>query len=141
MISNPIKRRGHARLITTAILLGATQATWADASSTTDCDVHAAAMVAEMKASAKTPMSEQEITLVRDTARKSCLAQRGGAPAASSAVAPAPVVSAAPAPAPAPATASKAKADNSFFGTLGAIFSGPTERKPGNQRLLDRSQH
>lgn len=141
MIHNPIKGRGPARFIMTAMLLGATHVTLADAVSATGCDVHAAAMVAEMKASAKMPMSDQEIALVRETARKSCLAQNGGAPAAAASVAPAASAMPAPTPTQASAPAVKAKSDNSFFGTLGAIFSGPTERKPGNQRLLDRSQH
>lgn len=126
--------RRCARLVALASLLGATAGAWADAA--TNCDVHAAAMVAEMKASAATPMTDQEISLVRETARKSCLAQNGAAAPA----APMAPVAATQAPkAAAPATQSKS--DNSFLGTLGAIFSGPTDRKPGNQRLLDRTQH
>ena len=139
MIHNSTTRRGHARLIMTTLLLGAVHSALADTSGATACDVHAAAMVAEMRASATTPMSEQEIALVRETARKSCIAQSGGTPTPAVMAAPAPAASASIAPAPAPAA--KAKSDNSFFGTLGAIFSGPTDRKPGNQRLLERSQH
>ncbi|MCC6707649.1 MAG: hypothetical protein IT492_08820 [Gammaproteobacteria bacterium] len=121
----------------TTLLLGAVHSALADTSGATACDVHAAAMVAEMRASATTPMSEQEIALVRETARKSCIAQHGGTPTPAGMATPAPAASASVAPAP----AAKAKSDNSFFGTLGAIFSGPTDRKPGNQRLLERSQH
>ena len=125
--------RECAQIITVAVLLAINCSAFADTSAGTNCDVHAAAMVAEMKAGAATPMGEQEIALVRETARKSCLAQHGGnAPAA---------VVAAPKPATTAAPSAQSKADNSFFGTLGGIFSGPTDRKPGNQRLLDRSQH
>jgi hypothetical protein len=106
------------------------------------CEVHAVAMVAEMKASATRPMSDQEVALVRETAMKSCAAQ-AGATTNTITTTPAAVV-VAPAAPPTPATVAAvapATADNSFFGTLGAIFSGPTTRKPGNQRLLERSQH
>ena len=41
------------------------------------CDVHAATMVAEMRASATRTMTADEIKLVRETAFKSCLAQSG----------------------------------------------------------------
>jgi hypothetical protein len=132
-------RRGCARLIMVAALLPATHAVLAETA--TGCDVHAAAMVAEMKASAKAPMSEQEIALVRETARKSCLAQNGGSPTTTAMPAPAPAVAAAPVASQAPAPAARAKSDDSFFGALGAIFSGPSKRKPGNERLLERSQH
>ncbi|MBK6659743.1 MAG: hypothetical protein IPG43_17040 [Proteobacteria bacterium] len=111
------------------------------AETATGCDVHAAAMVAEMKASAKAPMSEQEIALVRETARKSCMAQNGGSPTTTAMPAAAPAVAAAPLASQAPAPAARAKSDDSFFGALGAIFSGPSKRKPGNERLLERSQH
>jgi len=125
--------RTFALVMTSGMLCGFMQGALADASAVTSCDIHAAAMVAEMKAGAATPMSDQEVTLVRETARKSCLAQNGGSETA--AVVGAPRASAAAAP------VAQATHDNSFFGTLGGIFSGPTTRKPGNQRLLDRSQH
>jgi hypothetical protein len=89
-----------------------------------------------MKASAAQPMTEQEVTLVRETARKSCLAQNGGGSNATGVAA-----AAVPQAKTAAAPVAQAKPDNSFFGTLGGIFSGPTDRKPGNQRLLDRTQH
>lgn len=111
------------------------------AETATGCDVHAAAMVAEMKASAKAPMSEQEIALVRETARKSCLAQNGGSPTTTAMPAAVPADAAAPLASPASAPVAKAKSDDTFFGALGAIFSGPSKRKPGNERLLERSQH
>lgn len=131
--------RKYAQLVMSLCSMVAAQLVWADTSVATNCDVHAAAMVAEMKAAAATPMSEQEVTLVRDTARKSCLAQYGAS--AGTAVAAQPTAVVAPQATTAVAPAARAKPDNSFFGTLGAILSGPTERKPGNQRLLDRSQH
>lgn len=137
MIHNPKATRKHVQPITSLLVIVAAQLACADPSVATNCDVHAAAMVAEMKAAAATPMSDQEVSLVRETARKSCLAQYGGSAATVVAAQPAatPQINTAAAPAP------RAKPDNSFFGTLGTIFSGPTERKPGNQRLLDRSQH
>ena len=49
MIHNPTTRRGHARLIMTTLLLGAVHSALADTSGATACDVHAAAMVAEMR--------------------------------------------------------------------------------------------
>lgn len=139
MIHYTTTRRGCARLIMVAALLSAANAVRAETA--TGCDVHAAAMVAEMKASAKAPMSEQEIALVRETARKSCLAQNGRGPTTTAMPAAAPAVAAAPLPSPAPAPVAKAKSDDTFFGALGAIFSGPSKRKPGNERLLERSQH
>ena len=131
--------RKYAQLVMSLCSMVAAQLVCADTSVATNCDVHAAAMVAEMKAAAATPMSEQEVSLVRDTARKSCLAQYGAS--AGTAVAAQPTAVVAPQATTAVAPAARAKSDNSFFGTLGAILSGPTERKPGNQRLLDRSQH
>ncbi len=141
MIHYTTTRRGCARLIMAAALLLTAHVALAETA--TGCDVHAAAMVAEMKASAKAPMSEQEIALVRETARKSCMAQNGGSPTTTAMPAAAPAVAAAPlaSPAPAPAPVAKAKSDDTFFGALGAIFSGPSKRKPGNERLLERSQH
>ena len=103
------------------------------------CAVHAAVMVAEMKASAAQPMSDQEIALVRETAMKSCLAQTSGNPNTDMTTQPAALTL--PQATAAVAAAPHTKTDTSFFGTLGAILSGPTTRKPGNQRLLDRSQH
>ena len=100
------------------------------------CAVHAAVMVAEMKASAAQPMSDQEIALVRETAMKSCLTQSGGNANTDMTTQPAALVTP-----QATAAVPHTKTDTSFFGTLGAILSGPTTRKPGNQRLLDRSQH
>ena len=108
------------------------------ASADTNCDVHAAAMVAEMRASAAKPMSDAEIALVRETARKSCVAQGGGAAPAS--VAPASAVASAP-PQPAAPAAKAAKSDDSFWGALGGFIGGSTDRKPGNVRLLERSGH
>lgn len=132
VIHNSKTNRVLALVVTTGFIIAAAQGAHADA----NCDIHAAAMVAEMKASAAQPMSDQEVTLVRETARKSCLAQSGATTNAP--VAAAPAVVATPQLA---APVAQAKPDNSFFGTLGGIFSGPTVRKPGNQRLLDRSQH
>ena len=137
MIHNSKSTLKHVQLVMSLCLIVAAQLACADASVATNCDVHAAAMVAQMKAAAATPMGAQEVSLVRETARKSCLAQYGGS--AGTAVADQPT--AGPQISTAAAPTSGAKSDNSFFGTLGAIFSGPTERKPGNQRLLDRSQH
>lgn len=111
----------------------------ADPSLSKRCDVHAVAMVAEMKAAADHPMNDQEMALVRETAMKSCLAQ-SGADTNPSMTTPAAVVAPPSAPATVAAVA-PATADTSFMGTLGALFSAPTTRKPGNQRLLDRSQH
>lgn len=108
----------------------------AQAAADTNCDVHAAAMVAEMRASAAKPMSDADIALVRETARKSCLAQSGAtADAATSAPA---TVAAATRPATAAAPAA-AKSDTSFWGALNGFIGGPTTRKPGNKRLLERS--
>lgn len=137
MIHNSKTTLRHVQLVTSLCLIVAAQPAFADASVATNCDVHAAAMVAEMKAAAATPMGAQEVSLVRETARKSCLAQYGGS--AGTAVAAQPT--AAPQVSTPVAATARAKPDNSFFGTLGAVFSGPTERKPGNQRLLDRAQH
>ena len=92
-------------------------------------------MVAEMKASAAKPMSDPEVALVRETAMKSCLAQAGGNANTNMTAQPAAVAL------PQATAVAQTKTDTSFFGTLGAILSGPTTRKPGNQRLLDRSQH
>ena len=133
LIQNSKTSRKFARVFASGLLIVATQGALAD----TSCDVHAAVMVAEMKASAAQPMRDQEVALVRQTAIKSCLAQNGGG----SSIAAQPAALATPQINTVAAPASHAKPDNSFFGTLGAIFSGPTERKPGNQRLLDRSQH
>ncbi len=130
VIHNSKTSRKLALVVTAGLVIGTTQGARAEPSLATSCDVHAVAMVAEMKASAAQPMSDQEVALVRETARKSCLAQSGGNATA-----------AVTAPQAKTTPATQAKSDNSFFGTLGAIFSGPTERKPGNQRLLDRSQH
>lgn len=129
----------HVQIVTRLCRIVAAQPAFAEASVATHCDVHAAAMVAEMKAAAATPMGAQQVSLVRETARKSCLAQYGGS--AGTAVAAQPTPIAAPQATTTAAPAARAKPDNSFFGTLGAVFSGPTERKPGNQRLLDRAQH
>ena len=101
------------------------------------CAVHAAAMVAEMKASSASPLSEQELGLVRQTALKSCLAQaKRAVPAASPAQAAA--LSTAPAPAPAPAPATR---DTSFWGTLKPILGGDSTRKAGNERLFRRGRY
>ena len=132
VIHNSKTSRKLARVVTTVVIIGAMQGAFADTSIATGCDVHAAAMVAEMKASAAQPMTDQEVALVRETARKSCLAQNGGN--ASTAVTASPVHTTV-------APVAQAKPDNSFFGTLGGIFSGPTVRKPGNERLLERTQH
>lgn len=112
MIHNSKTTPRHVQLVTSLCIVVAAQPAFADASVATNCDVHAAAA---------TPMGAQEVSLVRETARKSCLAQYGGSAGT--------------------AVAARAKSDNSFFGTLAAVFSGPTERKPGNQRLLDCAQH
>ena len=135
MIHNSRTTRALARLVASGLLCVVMHGAHADAVTATSCDIHAAAMVAEMKASAPAPMSDQEVALVRETARKSCLAQNGGSAQAAVVSAPAPAVKTSAAP------IVQAKPDNSFFGTLGGIFSGPTDRKPGNQRLLDRTQH
>lgn len=139
MIHNSKIGRKRVQLVTSLCISVAAPLACADPSVITNCDVHAAAMVAEMQAAAATPMGEQEVILVRETARKSCLAQYGGSGGATVAAQPSTV--AAPQATTVAAPAARAKPDNSFFGTVGAIFSGPTERKPGNQRLLDRSQH
>ena len=122
--------------VTMGLALVAMQAEVADADTRKSCEVHAVVMVAEMKASAATPMNDEQVALVRATALKSCLVQSGTSPASAVAAAPAVVAQVS-----APATAAQAKPDNSFFGTLGQIFSGPVVRKPGNERLLERSQH
>ena len=124
--------------VTMGLALVAMQAAVADADTRKSCEVHAVVMVAEMKASAATPMNDDQVALVRATALKSCLVQSGAGTSPASAVAAAPAVVA---QVSAPATAAQAKPDNSFFGTLGQIFSGPVVRKPGNERLLERSQH
>lgn len=139
MIHNSKTSRKHVQLVASLCVVFAAPLAIAEPSVATNCDVHAAAMVAEMKAAAATPMGAQELSLVRETARKSCLAQYGGTAATAVAAQSSPVV--APQASTTAAPTAHAKSDNSFFGTLGAIFSGPTTRKPGNQRLLDRSQH
>ena len=139
MIHNSKTTLRHVQLGMSLCLIVAAPLAVADPSVATNCDVHAAAMVAEMKAAATTPMGAQEVSLVRETARKSCLTQHGAS--VGTAVAAQPTLIAAPQATTPAAPAARAKSDNSVFGTLGAIFSGPTTRKPGNQRLLDRSQH
>ena len=107
----------------------------ADAQSNKSCEIHATAMVAEMKAGAAQPMSDQDVSLVRATAMKSCLAQAGSGADT--------VVTTQPAVAKlsnSTVVTPQAKTDTSFFGTLGAIFAGPKTRKAGNERLLERSQ-
>ena len=121
------------------LCVAATGAAVAETQSNKRCEIHAVAMVAEMKASAAQPMSDQEVVLVRETAMKSCLAQASGNPNTVMATQPAAVTL--PQATAAGAAVPLTKTDTSFFGTLGAILSGPTTRKPGNQRLLDRSQH
>lgn len=138
VIVNARKRRMRAMGVTMGLALVAMQAAVADADTRKSCEVHAVVMVAEMKASAATPMNDEQVALVRATALKSCLVQSGAGTSPASAVAAAPAVVA---QVSAPATAAQAKPDNSFFGTLGQIFSGPVVRKPGNERLLERSQH
>ncbi len=108
----------------------------ADAQSNKSCEIHAIAMVAEMKAGAAQPMSDQEVSLVRATAIKSCLAQAGsGANTVETTLPAAAKLSQSTVVTP------QAKTDTSFFGTLGAIFAGPKTRKAGNERLLERSGH
>ena len=118
-----------------ALLVAAPGGAVAETQSTKNCEIHAIAMVAEMKAGASKPMSEEEVSLVRATAIKSCLAQSSGN--AHTVASPQPAATLPRSTVAAP----QAKTDTSFFGTLGAIFNVPSTRKPGNDRLLDRSQH
>lgn len=136
VIDNARTNSWSALCMVMALVAAVPGAATAETQSSKGCEIHAVAMVAEMKASAAKPMSDQEVSLVRETAIKSCLAQAGGNATS--------VVSTQPAAATLPQATTavpQAQTDTSFFGTLGAIFSGPTTRKPGNQRLLDRSQH
>ena len=128
-----------ALCVVIGVCVAATGAAVAETQSNKRCEIHAVAMVAEMKASAAKPMSDPEVALVRETAMKSCLAQAGGNANTNMTAQPAAV--ALPQATAAVAVVPQTKTDTSFFGTLGAILSGPTTRKPGNQRLLDRSQH
>lgn len=119
-----------------ALLVAGQGAAVADTQSSKNCEIHTIAMVAEMKAGAAKPMSEEEVSLVRATVMKSCLAQASGN--ANIVANPQPAAAALPR---STAAAPQAKTDTSFFGTLGAIFNVPITRKPGNERLLERSQH
>jgi hypothetical protein len=119
-----------------AVLLTAPNGASAEVQANKSCEIHAIAMVAEMKAGAAKPMSEEELSLVRATAIKSCLAQSSGNSNT--------VATTQPAAAVLPqstVTTPQTKSDTSFFGTLGAIFNVPSTRKPGNERLLDRGRN
>jgi hypothetical protein len=87
------------------------------------CEVHAAAMVAEMQAASKAPLSTEERALVRTTATKSCLTQ-AAEPAA-------PVV---------PEKA-KTKAHEGSWSVFDPLLEGGTERSPGHERLRRRGRY
>lgn len=139
MTHNSIINCRPAVWVTIILTMVVTASATAETSSSKQCDVHAVAMVAEMKATTTHPMSEQEVALVRETAMKSCLAQLGANPNSVTST-PSAVVAAGPAPASVVAVTAPTS-DSSFFGTLGALLGGSSPRKPGNQRLLERSQH
>ncbi len=122
--------------VAVALLVVASGDAVAETQSSKNCEIHAIAMVAEMKAGAAKPMSDEEVSLVRATAIKSCLAQ--ATDSTNTVANPQPAAAALPRSTTA---APQAKTDTSFFGTLGAIFNVPNTRKPGNERLLERSQH
>ncbi len=94
------------------------------------CDIHAAAMVAEMKASSSTVLSAAEIALVRRTAYKSCIAR-------AEPIAAAPI--AAPAAAPSVSASDDTTPDNSLWGSFERLLKQPVERSPGHERLRKRS--
>ena len=103
------------------------------------CEIHAATMVAEMRASAAKAMSADEITLVRQTAYKSCLAQTVQAqPAVAATPATGQGVQAAAPAATAPARAAK-REDDTFWGSLHSFLGTEPSSKAGNVRLRERS--
>ena len=124
-----------ARVLLVGSLMGAVGVTVnaADSEGARDksCEAHAVAMVAEMRASAPKPMSADEINLVRATAYKSCLAQAAPAPVAGPVIA-----SSAPAPRPA---AVAPKSGDGLGGALQSFLGTDVARKPGNERLEQRS--
>ena len=109
-----------------------------DSAHAKSCEIHAVAMVAEMKAAATRPMTADEIKLVRETGFKSCLAQT--APAAAAATSTAATIPAVAATAlPAPAAAPPRQQDSGFWGALQSFLGSDSKRKPGNDRLEQRS--
>lgn len=125
------------RVLCIALLLGATplacNAEAANVSAERACDVHAAAMVAEMKASSSTALSAAEIALVRRTAFKSCITR--GEPTTESAV---PVDDATVASSDDSAPDASAP-DSSLWGSFERLLKQPVERTPGHDRLRKRS--
>jgi hypothetical protein len=101
------------------------------------CEVHAAAMVAEMQAQSDSPLQPEERALVRRTALKSCLAQNSPARPVNEGVEEAPrrtEVSA-------PSNKAKATGDVGFWGALDPILKGSTERSKGHERLRRRGRY
>jgi hypothetical protein len=114
-----------------------------------ECSLHAAVIVAEMKAGSARILAATELELVRETARKSCLRQHGAAAAA------APKASMAKPAAPAPRDAAPAQSlakvraasaaqprgqKQSFWDSLAPFLNAEPARKAGNARLRRRGQ-
>lgn len=139
MLMNTRHLLRHSARLTTALgaLVLAQTACAAASEHERACDIHAAAMVAEMKASSTEPLSATEIALVRRTAFKSCVAQPG-----------AEAVDAAPAPVPAPTHEAAAAAsaagtggepDKSLWSSFERLLKQDVKNTPGAQRLRRRS--
>jgi len=95
------------------------------------CGAHAAAMVAEMKAASETALGADELSLVRRTAFKSCMAQFGaGAAVAPAAAADERVAGAADAAEPEP---------EGTWDSLKRLLDTDAEKTAGHRRLQRRS--
>ena len=101
------------------------------------CEVHAAAMVAEMQAQSESPLQSKERALVRRTALKSCLVQNAPAQPVTEAVSQA---ARQVKPSASSGTVETSRNDG-FWSALGSILNGSTERSKGHDRLRRRGRY
>lgn len=132
MNTKPVAHRAYVLGLLCALLPLAGPVCAADIEVERACDVHAAAMVAEMKAGSSTVLSASELALVRRTAFKSCLAR------ADTTTAPAATPDSASTQS-AVAASEDSKPDESLWGSFERLLKTPVERTPGHERLRRRS--
>lgn len=101
------------------------------------CEIHAAAMVAEMQAQSDSPLQSEERALVRQTALKSCLVQNLPAQPVTEAVG----ELAWQTETSAPSGMVESAGDEGFWGALESILNGSTERSKGHDRLRRRGRY
>ena len=138
-----MKSRIHTAWLSTWVCVIGVYIAWGTASAADSqdvgkyCEVHAAAMVAEMQAQSDSPLQPEERALVRRTAFKSCLVQNSPAQPVTEAV----TEVARRTDTPTPSDKVETPRDDGFWAALKPILNGSTERSKGHDRLRRRGRY